>query len=481
LPLTNSDERDQRDFGKLLKDLPDRIIRKGPPNHKSTNTAKHWEYGVTVWVKIKKSPNSTFIRSFLCNECTKDDVCFTTTAGTSDYIHVHLANEHNIVIPPKKPKTAASKSSSSNVLPSAVRSYDEVKRDTAIWIAVDHKPYAAIETSSYKKLIRSHCPNDPIIRSADTAKNWVIDLYVEQKEEVRKLLERAGENKICLLHDGWKARNRISFLGIHITFVDEHGETKTILLGMRQVKSGTGSSIAKAIKDTLEDFDIDINRIGLCMGDNVAANERALVYLFGENWRDYQGRCAAHIINLVVKELLKPFNKLIRKRGNGDEAGEAGEMDDGDDCEDDCDCCGGGDGDDIEEGNDEMGIVAEIGCFGPAAKIRLVARYLSRCDRGLKLWEEKYGKDRGRLPRDIVTRWNSALKMLRAALVKFRDGWNDFLVCYSIHEPNKKKRQALRSAYMSDDEWSLLEDLVRILEVFERDSRYVQCTEHPIC
>lgn len=115
------------------------------------------------------------------------------------------------------------------------------------------------------------------------------------------------------------------------------------------------------------------------MGDNVSTNEKALKELFGVMWRDYQVRCSAHIINLVVKEMLKPLNKLCNAAENVD-AKRNEEMDrDGDGTiHDRVDW-------EIQDGGDWE--VAKLDTsVGPMAKVRWVTLQLRSSTRARKVW-----------------------------------------------------------------------------------------------
>jgi hypothetical protein len=71
-------------------------------------------------------------------------------------------------------------------------------------------------------------------------------------------------------------------------------------------------SIADAIEETVASYNSK-NDIGACMGDNVSTSERRPEGACQGVVEPIPGALYAHIINLVVRELLKLFDRFCGK------------------------------------------------------------------------------------------------------------------------------------------------------------------------
>jgi hypothetical protein len=434
---------------------------------------------------MKKDHTAFFVH---CWMCTVDDCEVTYVASTSANIKNHLRTAHGIDCDGDK-SVAKPRKTESNAALSTEPDLDRIKTTTAIWICESHRPFTSTESPSYVQMI---CAWQPLARqylpvSGDTSKTWVQGLYKEQHKQVKEKLQNSAR-RICTSHDGWTSPNKHSILGVAATFVDEARCLRTAILALVQLKNHSGAAIADATMEVLSSYEISINDVDF-MADNAKGNGRALREMYGnEDWMDHQVRCAAHIINLIVREILKPFEKLRKKAKQLKRATTDGPtkrrnqrtkqidtektpdiMNDGSGIEG----VGVGDGNNIDEEEEEEEDDLNI---GPVAKVRALAAHLRRSPGNFKRWEEKFGT---KIVIDGDTRWNSTLLMIRYILrEEIHQGYNDFIVDITIAEKNEVEKKAVQEAQLNDCDWEMLQDLSTVLEMFRQDSERLQGTYH---
>jgi hypothetical protein len=259
----------------------------------------------------------------------------------------------------------------------------------------------------------------------------------ESAQTTRKRLQRLLEDLDCLVSlvlDGWNSRNNRDFLGMHslrsgpmlivpgisCQWIDENWELQQVLLDFKEFPSPhTGENMAKHVVDTLEFYGI-VEKLFCVTTDNATNNSTMTLHLEGlleekgVVWdrRTRHIRCIAHIINLVVKALLKklnsdasqPFSATLSKIR-------------------------------------DLAKAAQHGSKRPAIFRQACA------SRGLKPL---------RIPLDIEVRWNSTYRMLETALY-LRFALDD-LVGLSYQDLGKYK--------LNDDEWRTIGEVFTLLHPF---------------
>ncbi|XP_013624086.1 PREDICTED: zinc finger BED domain-containing protein RICESLEEPER 2-like [Brassica oleracea var. oleracea] len=152
------------------------------------------------------------------------------------------------------------------------------------------------------------------------------DLMVCKKEAMKKIL---GENKqrLSLTTDIWTAPyTRASYMVITAHFVDAGWKLRKLIIGFKNVVDHKGSTISKVLLDCLEEW--GIKRVFCITVDNATANGSAMTRFkegfkeIGDDVMVLEGRflhirCDTHVLNLIVKEGLREADNSINAIRNG--------------------------------------------------------------------------------------------------------------------------------------------------------------------
>ncbi|KNE92781.1 hypothetical protein PSTG_13838 [Puccinia striiformis f. sp. tritici PST-78] len=130
---------------------------------------------------------------------------------------------------------------------------------------------------------------------------------------------QAHEGALYLGVDAWQSPNGYDIVGAVIYRLLDDGVSKAKLEAMPldfvQLKERhTGEYLARMVKYIVEKFGIE-NRICGIVSDNAANNGTMIAELEKLDWKRFKGepqwiRCFAHILNLIVKAILRPFARL---------------------------------------------------------------------------------------------------------------------------------------------------------------------------
>lgn len=103
----------------------------------------------------------------------------------------------------------------------------------------------------------------------------------------------------------WTSNLDLSLLRMvaHFLTIDTY-EFKTFLLALPKIKNQSGKEQARVLAGVLNDYKIDIDKLGWFVLDSASNNDIALFELFKSILLDLQKkkklRCAGHIINLIA-------------------------------------------------------------------------------------------------------------------------------------------------------------------------------------
>ncbi|CAD5324764.1 unnamed protein product [Arabidopsis thaliana] len=232
-------------------------------------------------------------------------------------------------------------------------------------------PLSFIESVAWRHFCSKAKLYKPVSRR--TATREIVMLYVKKKAAIKKILGKS-QQRMSLTTDIWVSNNTgESYMVIRAHFVDVDWKLKKMIIRFKHVTDHKGGTICKVLLECLAEW--DIRRIFCITVDNATANNTALtkfkktMKLIGDDALVLKGeymhmRCAAPILNLVVKEGLTEVDASVTSIRNGIQ-------------------------------------------FVRSSTNRLKSFDL-RCDAG-KI-------SRGSLPLDVKTRWNSTYLMLEQAV-----------------------------------------------------------------
>jgi hypothetical protein len=185
------------------------------------------------------------------------------------------------------------------------------------WLICDLQPFTTVENSYFREFINYFCPRY-IVPERHQVKDFIINKFNTRRQKIINYLNQI-EGKFSLTTDMWTSINRDAYLGITIHYVDSNWCLCNFLLDIIPFNvRHTGENIAQEIIRVLDEFQIS-NKIIALTTDNesamvVCGRELADAFnseLSSMNFSHY--RCAAHVLNLGVKQGLQLVSSSIDK------------------------------------------------------------------------------------------------------------------------------------------------------------------------
>ena len=137
--------------------------------------------------------------------------------------------------------------------------------------------------------------------------NHVQDTFHEKRLKIKGLLQKSY-SVIHLSFDLWTSPNNLAFAAIVAHFRSSATKKiESIVIGFREIRGAhTGENIAYAVQRVLQDYDLDVHKLGCFVLDNAPNNDTAIAALGrGMDWtkkqcKERRLRCLGHIINLCA-------------------------------------------------------------------------------------------------------------------------------------------------------------------------------------
>jgi hypothetical protein len=260
----------------------------------------------TVWRYFHKRPSDAPGHN-VCKTCLAK---YETTTSVST-LRKHLLNSHQIQVPPKRQKTTTRMN--------PFNEQEQIKHTKYLiqWIICDLQPFNVVGNKYFKEFINYFCPRY-IIPTRKHVKNLIVNAFNNRRTKIIKELDQI-EGRCSLTADIWTSINQKAYLGITIHYIDLNWGLRNFLLDIIPFSvRHTGKNIAQEIMRVLEEFQIS-NKIIALTTDNESAmvvcgkelsdafnNELSLM-----NFSHY--RCAAHVLNLGVKQGLQLVSSSVNK------------------------------------------------------------------------------------------------------------------------------------------------------------------------
>jgi hypothetical protein len=162
---------------------------------------------------------------------------------------------------------------------SIIRGFDRshFRRLLIEWIVDTNQPFSVVQHERLRDIfeylnLAVKITNANI--SDTTVRALINSEFDKHKTRVIETLQKSS-GLIHVAFDGWRARNRHSLYGIACFFRDENSKPHKVILGVPEVGSHRGSSIATEILQIFEVFGIK-DKIGYFTLDNADNNDTAL-------------------------------------------------------------------------------------------------------------------------------------------------------------------------------------------------------------
>ena len=299
---------------------------------------------------------------------------------------------------------------------------EECYKAAANVCAADLRPLGMFHTVAYRKYMAKVQPGytPPV---AATVKKYLNLQYLREKSALKDdLLKQVS---VALTTDLWTSMSTQSYLTVTGHYISEDWVLKHCVLATKRITGRhTGENIYEALASIQTEYNIE-NKVAGITSDN-AANMKAAVsrQKFSTCDRAYC-QCFAHTLQLAIEDGLK--QKPIENTA--------------------------------------------------IAARKLVGHFNRSCvaSDALEEYQKREGVKPLKLIQDVATRWNS-LYLMFDRLVKLRSA-----VYYVLHEKKYTKPNECAAIQLSEDQWSLIEELIPVLSPLAEATEVLSTEEYPSC
>ncbi|TFY67078.1 hypothetical protein EVJ58_g1873 [Rhodofomes roseus] len=361
---------------------------------------------------------------------------------------------------------------------------NETRAEIVRWVAESLRPFSIVEDRAFQALMKTGRP-EYYLPSRWTVARDVQNVFKNTRTRIASMLQEY-QGELNFATDCWTSPNHKAMVAFSVHFEIDGAPCRMVLDVIELARSHSGVNLAAAFADLVKDLGIDTKMLAVT-ADNATAND-VMIDELDELIDDFRGqrarvRCFDHILNLVVKTLLKQFDTTRRRRNGNDDGLDAAEaalqeltegmadIEDDDDVDEwDLDAVDLED-DDVDGWVDEQQNmtaeeVAELDATTRPVKL-VLAKSLRKFafsvihspTKLLPAWSSKLEQNdlpQENMPRDVRTRWNSTYMMLQFAL-EYRD---------AINALTGDRAMDLRRMELDDGEWKIVSQLCDVLKIF---------------
>lgn len=253
----------------------------------------------------------------------------------------HLKQKHNEIFKElsKKLKVSESEDMESKVKITVEISKEEVITSCISMITKESLPLSFLDSTSFKTLTSQLF--DGLHMQRINSRN-IMDVVAEKALQIKEAIKHEIKNKIFCLKMDTATRNERSILGVNIQIITK-GEIKIFSLGMIELKQRhTAEHIKDKIENILNEYGISKKQIYAVTTDNGRNMVKAVELLSSQitqlteeeedddyddddETNDFENslsmefenimsiKCAAHTLQLAVKDFLKEYGYIIEK------------------------------------------------------------------------------------------------------------------------------------------------------------------------
>jgi hypothetical protein len=332
-----------------------------------------------------------------CNWSTTDSKRQTSTTN----IRLHLKEKHGIVPPNDFDSIIAPRKSPLLSLwgsKATLTIQEALEKNILRWVVTSKQPFTVIESPDFQQLFKDIPGISLPFSSRHTLRQRLLEDFDQYRVKLKEELAATCKT-IALSLDVWTSKNHLPILGvIGHWLTEDFGYRERVLEFTELHGPHSGENLATAIEELLVELDLKHKLLSIT-GDNASNNERMVLQLF-ENLQKSGAntlfcglgsyvRCLAHIINLIVKDILSTL-----KSGNTEEATSI------------CDSLDGGEYHTFQN-------------LEPLAKLRTLAIWIHRSPQRKQRWNstcKRMNLSERFIEYDVDTRWNSTFRMISDAL-----------------------------------------------------------------
>lgn len=200
---------------------------------------------------------------------------------------------------------------------------DECRKAFAKMVIMDEKPFRSCEHEGLRYFMSFAQPNF-IFPSRFTVARDCYRVYVEEKRKLKSYFSKSS-SRICLTTDTWTSCQNLCYMSLTAHFIDDNWTLHKKILNFCPISGHSGEAIGKGVEKCLLEW--GITRVMTITVDNASSNDVGIQYIRRrlQRWKDgavldgkfVHMRCAAHILNLTVREGLKENDESIKRIRNG--------------------------------------------------------------------------------------------------------------------------------------------------------------------
>lgn len=251
-----------------------------------------------------------------CKYCQREIKANVKSHGTSSlnkHFNTCKRNPHVFAKDPKQGTLQAVRGE----VPSTWRFDQDSFRDAfAEMVIEDELPFAFGEKSGFKKFMSRVCPRFQVPSRRTTTRDTVRH-YFKEKAKLKKFFKDSCQ-RVSLTTDCWTSQQQDGYMTVTASFIDGDWNLHKKVISFFKVKGHKGEDIGKNLVKCLNEWGLD--KVMAVTVDNASANDSGVTFLRsklqGTNiamGKYMHMRCAAHIINLIVKDGLKEVDVSIKR------------------------------------------------------------------------------------------------------------------------------------------------------------------------
>ena len=184
-------------------------------------------------------------------------------------------------------------------------------------------PFSFVERDELRVLMSKIAPGYVLPSRKKVAKEIEHYIFREMDESIKKILSNLvkEDTKFSATTDIWTCGiQKIAYMSVTIHWIDSSWELNSLLIGFEHIQGiHTGENIAHVFVKVLKEFGLENSLLSVTL-DNAGNNGTFISFLrvllqdtIACGGQLLQCRCAAHIINLVVKDGIACIAKDLRK------------------------------------------------------------------------------------------------------------------------------------------------------------------------